>query len=92
MILRSAAGGQLVKVSTQTAQTPKIVYLRRVKGIQPKMPGPLAVIAAAGIMFTFIWAVCKVFKLDPTRTAIQDEDGFVSGFILGQIVRDNDNW
>jgi hypothetical protein len=56
------------------------------------MPGPLAVIAAAGIMFTFIWAVCKVFKLDPTRTAIQDEDGFVSGFILGQIVRDNDNW
>jgi hypothetical protein len=32
MILRSADGGQLVKVSTQTAQTPKIVYLIGVEG------------------------------------------------------------
>ena len=52
------------------------------------MPEPLAIIAAAGIMFTFIWAVCKVFKLDPTPTAKQD--GFVSGFIIGQA--DCDTW
>ena len=35
MILRSAVGGQLVKVSTQTAQTPKIVYLIGVEGTAP---------------------------------------------------------
>jgi len=39
MILRSAAGGQLVKVSTQTAQTPKIVYLIGVEGNRTPIGG-----------------------------------------------------
>jgi len=35
MILRAADSGQLVKVSTKTAQTPKIVYLIGVEGTAP---------------------------------------------------------
>ena len=46
------------------------------------MPAPLAVITSAGIMFTFIYAVCKVFKLNLTPKG-DYQDGFVSGFIIG---------
>jgi len=35
MILRSAASGQLVKVSTKTAQTPITVYIKGVEGTAP---------------------------------------------------------
>lgn len=44
----------------------------------------LQILLPAAIMFTAIYAVCKVFKLDPTRTASND-DGFIDGFIIGQL-------
>jgi hypothetical protein len=50
------------------------------------MPGPLAIITSAGIMFTFIWAVCKVFNLNPSVKGNYQNGlirGFVSGFIVG---------
>ena len=48
----------------------------------------LQILLPAAIMFTAIYAVCKVFKLDPTRTVAND-DGFVVGFTIGQFL-DND--
>tara|TARA_B100002019_G_scaffold208611_1_gene181307 strand:+ start:1277 stop:1429 length:153 start_codon:yes stop_codon:yes gene_type:complete len=46
------------------------------------MPAPLAVLASAGIMFTVIWAVCKVFNLNPAREGDYYQ-GWVSGFVVG---------
>ena len=44
----------------------------------------IQILLPAAIMFTAIYAVCKLFKLNPTTTVSKD-DGFVDGFIIGQL-------
>ena len=46
------------------------------------MPAPLAVLASAGIMFAVIWAISKVFNLNPAREGDYWQ-GWVSGFVVG---------
>lgn len=46
------------------------------------MPAPLAVLASAGIMFTVIWVISKVFNLNPSREGNYWQ-GWVSGFVVG---------
>ena len=44
----------------------------------------IQILLPAAILFTAVYAVCKVFKLDLTQTVSKD-DGFVDGFIIGQL-------